>query len=258
MFETMVIQQALIDHIKEELTTIQEFQLSKTLSSTMNGQSVGGSQFIVGLQESEMNAEKCIVHVRNPKFSEEVPALLDDVVGFIAEYIAKYCDGMSVVVWSDHRHDGMIFHGHPKYRSGEAWNDWAMIKWQTTETGKDGLSIDIESHFEGQIYGFVDLHDTCALDFCFYGDRFLPVLQERGPAIYAIINSVMSLSQETFNLSVVRKGVLEMGCNGRRTFCLVDVETISDVAFGVFNIGGPVGEVLFLERQQIWANHFHD
>ena len=63
MFETMVIQQALIDHIKEELTTIQEFQLSKTLSSTMNGQSVGGSQFIVGLQESEMNAEKCIVHV---------------------------------------------------------------------------------------------------------------------------------------------------------------------------------------------------
>ena len=139
MFETMVIQQALIDHLDEELTTIQEFQLSKTLSSTMNGQSVGGSQFIVGLQESEMNAEKCIVHVRNPKFSEEVPALLDDVVGFIAEYIAKYCDGMSVVVWSDHRHDGMIFHGHPKYRSGEAWNDWAMIKWQTTVIANDGF-----------------------------------------------------------------------------------------------------------------------
>ena len=140
MFDTMVIQQALIDHLDEELTTIQEFQLSKTLSSTIYGKSVGGSQFIVGLQGSEVNAGKWIVVVRNPKFSEEVPALLDDVVGFIAKYIAKYCDGKSVVVWSDHRRDGMIFCGHPKYRSGEAWNDWAMIKWQTTETGKDGLS----------------------------------------------------------------------------------------------------------------------
>jgi hypothetical protein len=51
MFETMVIQQSLIDHLEEELTTVQEFQLSKTLSSTKNGMSVGGSQFIVGLQE---------------------------------------------------------------------------------------------------------------------------------------------------------------------------------------------------------------
>jgi hypothetical protein len=67
-----------------------------------------------------MNTDKWIVVVRNPKFSEEVPALLDDVVGFIAEYISKYCDGMSVVVWSDHRRGRMIFRGHPKYRSGEA------------------------------------------------------------------------------------------------------------------------------------------
>jgi hypothetical protein len=133
-----------------------------------------------------------------------------------------------------------------------------MIKWQTTETGKDGLSIDIESHFQGQIYGFLDLRDTCVFDFHFHGDRLLPVLQEGGPAIYAIIHSVMSLSQEAFNLSVVRKGMLEMTCNGRRKFCLVDVQAISDVAFGVIKIGGPVGEVLFLECQQTWANHLHD
>ena len=34
-----------------------------------------------------------------------------------------------------------------------------------------GLSIDIETHFEGQIYSFVDLCDTCVLDFHFQGDR---------------------------------------------------------------------------------------
>jgi hypothetical protein len=109
------------------------------------------------------------------------------------------------------------------------------------------LSIDIETHFESQIYGFVDLRDTCVLDFCFHGDRLLPVLQEGRPAINAIIHSVMSLSQETFKLSVVKKGMLEMACNGRRKFDLVDIEAISNVAFGVFNIGGSVGEVLFLE-----------
>ena len=123
MFEKMVIQQALIDHLEEEPITVQECQLSKTLSSTMNGKSGGGSQFIVGLQESEISADKWIVVARNPKFSKEVPAFLDDVVGFIAMYIAKYCDSMSIVVWSDHRHDGMTFHGHPKYRSGETWNN---------------------------------------------------------------------------------------------------------------------------------------
>jgi hypothetical protein len=108
----------------------------------------------------------------------------------------------------------MIFCGHPKYRSGEVSNNWAIIiKWQTTEIGKDGLSIDIETHFKGQIYGFVDLCDTCVLDFHFHGDRLLPVLQEGGPAIYAIIHSVMSLSMEAFNFSVVREGMLEMACN---------------------------------------------
>jgi hypothetical protein len=42
--------------------------------------------------------------------------------------------------------------------------------------------------------------------------------------------------------------MLGMGCNGRRIVCLVDVEAISDVAFGVINIGGPLGEVVFLEH----------
>ena len=68
----------------------------------------------------------------------------------------------------------------------------------------------------------------------------------------AIIHSVMALSKETFNLSVVRKGMLEMACNGRRNFSLVDIEAISDVAFGVFIIGGPVGKVLFLECRQTY------
>ena len=79
----------------------------------MNEKSVGGSKLIVGLQESEISAKKWIVDVRNPKFSEEVPALLDDVVGFIAEYIVEYCDSMSIVVWSDDRCDGMILCGYP-------------------------------------------------------------------------------------------------------------------------------------------------
>ena len=127
-----------------------------------------------------------------------------------------------------------------------------MIKCQGTKTGKAGLSIDTESHFEGRTYGFVDLRDTCVLDFHFHGDRLLLVLQEGGPAIYAIIHSVMALSKEIFNLSVVRKGTLEMACNGRRKFCLVDAEAISDVTFGVFIIGGPVGKVLFLECRQTY------
>ena len=50
MFEIMVIQQAIIDHLEEEITTVQDFELTKTLLSSMYGKSVGGSQFIVGLQ----------------------------------------------------------------------------------------------------------------------------------------------------------------------------------------------------------------
>ena len=65
-------------------------------------------------------------------------------------------------------------------------------------------------------------------------------------------------STATFPKSIVRKGELESwGCDGRRGLNLVDDNAISNVAFGVPNIGGNVNEFLFLTQQETWANHFY-
>ena len=47
-------------------------------------------------------------------------ALSDDIVGYIEKDVIQFCPKISHTVWSDCRHDGMIFLGHPRVRSGQA------------------------------------------------------------------------------------------------------------------------------------------
>ena len=68
------------------------------------------------------------VTVRNPHFGDEVPSLSDDIVEFIAKMVVQFCPKMSLTVWSEYRCDGILFRGHPRFRSRQAWNDWAMIE----------------------------------------------------------------------------------------------------------------------------------
>ena len=95
-----------------------------------------------------------------------------------------------------------------------------------------------------------DLQDPQSFDFDMFHNRLIPALQERRHTIYAIIHSLKRAAITTFPKSVVRKGELECcDCDGSRKWTLVDATAISDVAFGVPNIGGHAKVFLFLTQQ---------
>ena len=62
--------------------------------------------------------------------------------------------------------------------------------------------------------------------------------------LYAIVHFLRSPARLTYENSIVKKGLLELAANGSRKFWLVDVESISDVCFGVPDLSGHTLEVL--------------
>ena len=54
----------------------------------------------------------------------------------------------------------------------------------------------------------------------------------------------------------MKKGLLELAADGSRKFRLVDVESISDVCFGVPDLSSPPGSVLILTQRRQWAEMF--
>ena len=83
---------------------------------------------------------------------------------------------MSLPVWSEYRCDGILFCGHPRFMSGQAWNDWAIIEWPTLVLGKDGESHIVNLDVEGWIYRFIDLQDPQSFDFDMFHNRHFPTL----------------------------------------------------------------------------------
>ena len=109
MYESLVIQKALIDHLGEDIITVQDFEIRKEPTSSITGRGVGGSQFIVAMEETEHHGDLAVT-VKNPHFGDDVPALSDDIVEFIAKVVVQFCPKMSLPVWSEYRCDGILFH----------------------------------------------------------------------------------------------------------------------------------------------------
>ena len=70
MYESLVIQKALIDHLGEDIITVQDFEIRKEPTSSITGRGVGGSQFIVAMEETEHHGDLAVT-VKNPHFGDE-------------------------------------------------------------------------------------------------------------------------------------------------------------------------------------------
>ena len=127
MYEMLVIQQAIKDHIGEGITPVRDFESRKADKSSTRENGVGGLQFIVAIKEAGYHGN-LIIKVKNSQISNQIPALSDDIVGFIAKVVAQFCPKMTLTVWSEYRHDGMLFCGHSRFRGEQAWNDWALFE----------------------------------------------------------------------------------------------------------------------------------
>ena len=57
MYESLVIQKALIDHLGEDIITVQDFEIRKEATSSITERGVGGSQFIVAMEKTEHHGD---------------------------------------------------------------------------------------------------------------------------------------------------------------------------------------------------------
>ena len=213
MYEMLVIQQALKDHLGEGITPVKDFESKKADTSSNKANGVGGLQFIVAIKGAGYLG-KLTFKVKNSQLSNQIPALSGDIVGFIAKFVVQFCPKMTLTVWSEYRNDGMLFHGQSRFRS---WQAWSVFEWKNSALAKDGVSYITTIGIEGKIHGFIDPQDPQSFDCDMFHNRLIPTLQEGRHTIYAIIHSLKKPSTATFPKSIVRKSELESGgCDGRR------------------------------------------
>ena len=109
MYEMLVIKQALKDHLGEGTTPVQDFESRKTDKSSMKADGVGGLQFIVVIKGAEYHRNLAIT-VINSHLSNQIPALSDVIVGFIAKAVVQFCPKVTLIVWSEYRYNRMLLH----------------------------------------------------------------------------------------------------------------------------------------------------
>ena len=119
----------------------------------------GGTTFVVTSNEDE-NADGVAVPVliekRQRKHAKSQMDLFDrHLLYFIYDELSDFMPNNEVPCFTAHKWFESIFHGHPSFRSGHEWHDWANFDWEIVSA--DG-HVDHQI-IPAQIFCFVDLHE---------------------------------------------------------------------------------------------------
>ena len=170
-------QQALKDRLGEDITPVQDFESRIVDKSSIRANGVGGMQFIVALEGADYHRNVAVT-AKNIQISNNIPAVSNDIVEFITKVVVQFSPKMTLTIWSEYRHDGMLFRGHSRFRGGKAWNVWALFEWKNSVLDKDGVFYITTIGIEGKMHGFFDLHDPQSFDFDMFHKRLIPLLRK--------------------------------------------------------------------------------
>lgn len=184
------------------------------------------------------------------KWNYQVLKFLHD----LQEKVGKWTGG-KLIVRSDHKRKGIIYRGHPNYRSsGEAWSDWVVVDW-------GGSAGELPS----QIWCFVVLdglpkskkkqdkhkdrlnHGHCSLK----------------DGVYAVVERSRYIPRPVEwnqNPEVLFKRLgLETGPNQRREFYLVNVEAFKGPCCVIADYGAEDLTTYFeIANREKWPGIFYD
>ena len=155
-------------------------------------------------------------------------------------------------VRTEHKRGGQIFRGHPNYRQGGQWNDWAVFDWGP-----------LHGKLPAEIWCFVDFSEANAN----FRTRFAGCSLECG--VYAVVESStfcpnVAANGEPINTSDLFKPIIkEMpapdanGIIAGRNFYLANVEAIVSTACIIPDIGsGNKFRYFQLSPRNDWAKLF--
>ena len=204
----------------------------------------GGTAFKVIWDDSK---ERAAYRFRSKptKATPQWDQCLIDFLYQLQEYVVQDAGLSTLEIRSEHKRQGTIFRGHPKYRSNRGWNDWAKFDWG-------------EKVLPGEIWCFVDLRDASAN---FDGEFAGCCLQE---GVYAVVESSLYCNEEVDETLMFtpldKEGVVfsEDGTNVvERKFYLADVESIAAPVVVIPDIGNE-NQVRYFEvsPREHWAKNF--
>lgn len=215
-----------------EFGNSQYINLQKNTSK--DSREIGGSRFII--QKSETD------HRYTAKWSsvEKKVEYPQDVLKFVYDHLYHSNNYPQVMCFTEHKRDGVIFHGDCEYRSGHEWYDWVVINWE-------GHSPTI-----GKIFCFVDMNTYISKDPVIVNGNEIHQGQ-----VYAAISSLSSSALKNYPGSVLFcQGLMYLNNENDVVYYLVSVDTIVDTAFVVNNVGGPSHEFMVMHPRRNWSSGF--
>ena len=94
-------------------------------NTSTDNREIGGSRFMIQKSETDNRySEKWLTSV------EKKVGYPQDVLKFVYDHLYHATNYPQVMCFTEHKRDGVIFHGDCEYRSGHEWYDWVVINWE--------------------------------------------------------------------------------------------------------------------------------
>ena len=161
---------------------------------------------------------------------------------------------------TEHKREGITFRGHPSYRGGRGWFDWALFQWENVDELGSNLYV------PGHIITFLEPSETQL-------DKFVDSEYIIGdqPGVYALIESLEEELPATRQydriVTIAGKALTAEQRKLRRNkrldirrsnILLVTVECIYEPISAIPNFGGGRGEYVFIRSPHTWGDRFTD
>jgi len=163
-----------------------------------------------------------------------------------------------ILIYSEHKRNGIMFRAHPSYRGKGPWRDWVMIQWS-------------RGSYPAMIWGFLDLRELQAgVEAQLKVEDTLPngnvVFFEKGTTIragvWAVIESCNYKTPKRRDRGLFEEIILDTrelaedtGEVLQRRFYLVEVESFQQPIVVIPNIGTKI-EFLMMTPRARWSDAF--
>ncbi len=184
----------------------------------------------------------------------------------IHHFFSQLADGTVVRGCTEHKRENIyLFRAHPAYRGHNQWHDWALFEW-ANDAGETGDDADDEPYtIPGQIILFLDLPASAV------GMDVGEETRIESAGMYALIETLedpLPLRSKRTEIVVPSKKKLTAAQQRKRrrdhrrvitpNIFLVPVETIYEPISALPDIGGEVGDFIFVRPADTWSYCFSD
>ncbi len=173
-----------------------------------------------------------------------------DVLDFLHELQEKvrpYLGDDFLPIFTCHKRGGQIFRGHPHFRGGGPWKDWAWVNW-------------------GAGYGKLPCHIWCFVNLVGL-QTTRPVLRHATTRLENMVYAVVETTTEETDEDVITKSDIfmpirkevDVGPDGtvtKRHFYLADSDALVDPCCAIPDLGGPVNWYFVVMPRTKWPEQF--